>query len=278
MNGTPRMNVAANSSSSSVMKYGIYLLVAVVVIYLVSRLVFQGSSLEVPVMTATQIANPTTPITTTITNKGPLLIKPGGEYSFSFWIYINSWGNSKTRSVLNLLDSSSAFSGKTLMSVMLYPSDPMMAIRLNTTPAAATDATSNATRMSLISNGTSSSSLISQAGSTPQCDIQGIDLQRWINITVSTNGRVVDIYYDGKLNRSCVLNGIINGSTSASTQSVQIGEGGGFTGSFGVMNYYAYALTPDRIYSIYLAGPGGPPSFLSYLQAKLGINLTYTSA
>ena len=37
------------------------------------------------------------------------------------------------------------------------------------------------------------------------CDLTDIDLQRWINITVSVNGRIVDVYYDGKLARSCVL-------------------------------------------------------------------------
>jgi hypothetical protein len=60
-------------------------------------------------------------------------------------------------------------------------------------------------------------------------------------------------------------------------QSVVIGEHGGFQGSFGLMNYYGMSLTPDRIYSIYLAGPGGPPTFLSYLESKLGINIAYTS-
>ena len=271
MNAAPRMNVASNSSSS-MMKYGIYILVAVVVIYLVSRLVFQGSALEVPVTTVTQIANPTSLVTLPITSDGRLRIKPGGEYTFSFWVYIHDWGSAKPKGILSILDD--GLSGSSLLSVLLYPSDPMMDIRINTTNSPAYDVTKSTTRQSLLGG---TGSLTGSDGTTPQCDIGAIDLQRWINVTVCTNGRVVDIYYDGKLNRSCVLPGIINAGAKGQ-QKVVLGEGGGFTGSFGVMNYYAYALTPDRIYSIYLAGPGGPPSFLSYLQAKLGINLTYTSA
>jgi hypothetical protein len=254
------------------MKYGIYILIAVVVVYLVSRLVFQGSALEVPVTTTTQVANPTAIVPLNITSDGRIRIKPGGEYTFSFWVYINSWGAAKAKGVLSIVDA--GLSGQSLLSVLLYPSDPMMAIRINTTNSNTNDLTKNTTRQSLLGG---TGSLTNSDGTTPQCDIQAIDLQRWINVTVCTNGRVADIYYDGKLNRSCVLPGIINAGTSG-MQMVQIGEGGGFQGSFGVMNYYGYALTPDRIYSIYLAGPGGPPSFLSYLSSKLGINLTYTSA
>ena len=254
------------------MMYAVYAIIIVVVVYFASLLVFKGASQDITVVSTTQIANPTkSPLPSfPITSDGRYRIKPGGEYTFSFWVYINNWADGvRPLSVLNITDS--GLPSNSLLSVLLYPADPMMAIRLYTSTPPSTDYTKNTTRAALYAG---TGSLIGSGG-TPQCDIQGIDLQRWLNVTVCTNGRIVDIYYDGKLNRSCVLPSIIGAGTSGQ-QSVSIGEAGGFQGSFGVMNYYAYALTPDRIYSIYLAGPGGPPSFLSYLSSKLGINLTYT--
>lgn len=262
----------SGSSGMGIVTYVVYAVIAIVIIYAVSTLVFKGASQDIVVSSNTHIANPASlPPPFPITSDGRYRIKPGGEYTFSFWVYINAWADgSRPLSVLNITDS--GLPSNSLLSVLLYPADPMMAIRLYTVVPPSTDYTKNTTRAALYAG---TGSLIGSAG-TPQCDIQGIDLQRWLNVTVCTNGRVVDIYYDGKLNRSCVMSSIIGAGTSGK-QAVSIGEAGGFQGSFGVMNYYAYALTPDRIYSIYLAGPGGPPSFTSYLSSKLGINLTYSA-
>jgi len=271
----------------------LYILVAVVAVYLVSRLVFQGSQLEVPVTTtvmsgtvvAGASANATTfPITKSgDRNNSAIQIKPGGEYTFSFWVYIDAWAGSKVASILNITDSTNTTNA--LLSVLLYPTSPTMAIRLATSGTSTPDYTVNTVRQALEGganiSGMGSMTSAGSTTSTPVCDLQNIDMQRWLNVTVCTSGRIVDIYYDGKLNRSCILPGPIRGATGASTQNVKIGEAAGFRGSLGVMNYYAYALTPDRIYSIYLAGPGGPPSFWSYLSSQLGqlgINLKYTSA
>jgi hypothetical protein len=278
------MNAA--SGSSSTLKYVLYILVAVVAVYLVSRLVFQGSSLEVPVTTTVMTGAPAPGATADskrfyITKSGDknnsaIQIKPGGEYTFSFWVYIDAWAGGKATSILNITDS--VITSRSLLSVLLYPSSPTMAIRLATDNAPTTDYTVDATRGLLI-GGTAGTGSTGLNAASP-CDLQNIDMQRWICVTVCTSGRIVDIYYDGKLNRSCILPGAILGPTRGSNQTVTIGEAGGFTGSLGVINYYAYALTPDRIYSIYLAGPGGPPTFMSYLTTQfgqLGINLTYTS-
>jgi len=256
---------------SGVINYGVVIIVAIAALWVVSGFVFKSASQDIAVTTAVQIGNPTTPPTLNITKEGTLRIKPGGEYTFSFWVYINSWsdGTAKVKSVLNIKDAGVV--NNTLLSVLLYPADPKMAIRLYTENASSNDLTLT-TRRAALSSGSGSTT---QMSSPDLCDITGIDLQRWLNITVCTNGRIVDIYYDGKLNRSCVLPGmILAGSTGL--QSVTIGESGGFQGSLGVMNYYAYALTPDRIYSIYLAGPGGPPSILGYLESKFGLNLNLT--
>ena len=272
------------AAPSNALKYIFYIVAALTIVYLVSRLTFNGASQDIAVTTTTQTGAPTSgPVTLKITEDARIRIKSGGEYTFSFWIYINSWGDrgSKPSNVLTIKDAGIADAA--LMAVMLYPTEPMMAIRLYTGPNS-NNYTNKTARENLLAGTLGSLSGPKGAapscfleGQTPSCDLQDIDMQRWLNITVSTNGRVVDVYYDGKLARSCVLPQIIQAGAKG-LQSVVIGEAGGFQGSFGVMNYFAYTLTPDRIYSIYLAGPGGPPTFLSYLESKLGVNISYTGA
>jgi hypothetical protein len=275
MNAT-RAPVASSGVSPDILMYGFYIVVAIGIAYYVSGLVFKSASQDIVVTGATQSAVPAKGATPFKITDDPLTsIKSGGEYTFTFWTYINSWGDGtgKPKNVLTLTDSRLA--NNALMAVMLYPSDPKMAIRLYTGLTSGYDYTNNTNRRNLMTG--AGGNLMGSMASMPKCDLQDIDLQRWINITVSVHGRVVDVYYDGKLARSCILPSIIlAGSGSKFQQSVVIGEYGGFQGSFGLMNYYAYALTPDRIYSIYLAGPGGPPTFTKYLE-KLAINILYSS-
>jgi len=271
----------APSSSSTMLTYAVYVVVAVIVIVILYQFTFKTASLDVSIANAMQPGNPTQIKSLKITqgdlNDGKIRVKPGGAYTLSFWMNIKAWGGNQPgapQSVLNILDD--GLTGQSLLSVLLYPNDPQMMVRVNMGSAKnlSPDFTNNTSRLQSY---TSTIPLVTQGINMPQCDINEIDLQRWINFTISVNGRIVDIYYDGKLNRSCILPALPISSVGGQ-QTVQIGEAGGFTGTFGVMQYFAYPLTPDRIYSIYLAGPGGPPTFLSLLESKLGINLTYTAA
>jgi hypothetical protein len=57
-----------------------------------------------------------------------------------------------------------------------------------------------------------------------------------------------------------------------------IGQKGGYGGKISGIQFFAYPLTPDRIYAIYQAGPAGAAGFIGYLADKLGIKLTYSGA
>jgi hypothetical protein len=137
--------------------------------------------------------------------------------------------------------------------------------------ASGVDYTLNSAYNNLMSG---SQGLANEVIASPMCDIQDIDLQRWINITVSVNGRIVDVYYDGKLNRSCVLPDIPMAPDSG-VQTIIAGNKGGFGGKLSGIQFFGYPLTPDRIYAIYQAGPKGPAGFLGFVAEKLGIKLTY---
>lgn len=222
--------------------------------------------------------------------KNPRLrILEGGDFTFSWWMYINAWNNAKTnviKPIICVSDSnvSNLQMGKEsayIMSTFLYPNETKLGIRLQTRPTDSDALTwiNNFTDAS--TNPASAAQSVTNRQNSPVCDIIDIDMQRWINITIVVSGRVVDVYYDGKLNRSCVLPGPVMGSSGNSPQYANTSLSGGFNGYLNSLFFAGTALTPDRIYAIYQAGPEGQGGWFSslgsFLPGTTGINLAYTT-
>lgn len=249
----------------------IYVVACLVALYYLYKFLVAGSYNDINVLDHEIDANKST------TFKLPThtRIKTGGEYTISYWMYINSWnhGSGLAKGVLEIRDSSNTT--HTLLTTALYPNEPKLMIRIHTENAAADSLNkiTNFTSAASVSN----SSLFNSSLTMPLCDIQDIDLQRWINITISVNGRIVDVYYDGKLARSAILPNLPIAPTEG-LQSVIVGNGGGYGGKMSGIQFFPYPLTPDRIYAIYQAGPRGAAGFIGYLADKLGIRLTYSGA
>lgn len=89
----------------------------------------------------------------------------------------------------------------------------------------------------------------------PMCDIQQVDMQRWVQVTIVLNGRTCDTYINGKLARSCVLRSYFKVDTS--DLSMKVADRGGFDGYTARISTYSSALNPDQIYKLYMAGPDG---------------------
>jgi hypothetical protein len=150
-----------------------------------------------------------------------------------------------------------------------------MMIRFATTGSRPDDYTQLDKYMSYM-NGSYSTNSDSNPIELPSCDVMEIDLQRWINLTISVNGRVVDVYMDGKLSRSCVLSDLPLASQDKA-QAITLGGPLGFSGYFGTTQFSGSALSPDKIYSLYQAGPypGIDTGFIGFLANKIGIKLQY---
>ena len=255
----------------------IYVIAFLVALYYVYKFLISGSELEVTLLDAEMDAN--APRGFIISKNPDVRVKQGGEYTISFWMYINSWDyrSGLAKSVIQIVDNNNA-GDYALLTTVLYPNEPKLMVRVRTNAAISkgVDYTKRSNFDSLLS-GRQGATMFNPSMEMPVCDIQDIDLQRWINITISVNGRIVDIYYDGKLNRSCVLPDIPS-APATGLQSILVGQKGGYGGKISGIQFFAYPLTPDRIYSIYQAGPRGPASFVSYLMDKLGIKLTYSGA
>ena len=255
----------------------VYVIAFLVALYYIYKFLIAGSELEVNILDVEVDAN--TPNGYIISNKPDVRVKQGGEYTVSFWMYVNSWDyrSGLAKSVLQIVDNATA-SEYSLLTAVLYPNEQKLMVRVHTDDASntSTDYTKRSNFDQLLS-GSGGNAMFAPTMETPMCDLQDIDLQRWINITVSVNGRIVDVYYDGKLARSCVLADIPT-APATGLQSVVIGQKGGFGGKMSGIQFFAYPLTPDRIYSIYQAGPRGAAGFLGYLAEKMGIKLTYSGA
>jgi hypothetical protein len=250
----------------------IYAIAFLTVLYYVYKFLIAGSELDVNLLDTEVPANGAQAFM--LPKK--VRVKTGGEYTISFWIYITSWEyrSGLAKSVLQILDQK--IPSHSLFTTILYPNEQKMMVRVLTKNTTGQDFNKVSTYNQLMS-GAQGATMFNSGVDMPMCDIQDIDLQRWINITISVNGRIVDVYYDGKLNRSCVLPNIPNASDDGA-QLVIIGQKGGFGGKISGIQFFGYPLTPDRIYAIYQAGPKGAAGFIGYILEKLGINLKYSGA
>lgn len=149
--------------------------------------------------------------------------KEGLEFTYSVWIYIQDW----TKGWKNIFVKGDKNAGPLTGSarapgLWLYPNTNALHARINTF-----------------------------ASPNEGCDIKNIPLQKWVHIVYVLNNRTVDIYIDGKLERSCVLRGV----PKLNSQPVYVAQNGGFFGKLSNLEYYTTALSPDRIASIYRSGP-----------------------
>lgn len=96
------------------------------------------------------------------------------------------------------------------------------------------------------------------------CDVQNIPLQKWVHICYVLDNRNVDIYIDGKLERSCALKGIPQiGSVGATTNNIYITPGNppGFMGKIGRTQYFTYTIQPNKVVDLYQHGPVGSSQY-----------------
>lgn len=263
------------SNNRGLITNAVYIMAFLVVLYLIYYYLTAGDELQVDVLTEVVPANkrPPTMLPPLASVNPRVRVNSGGEYTLSFWMYVNGWDyrSGLPKSVLQITDSE--LPNAYLLNTILYPNEAKLMVRVHTASPRGQDLTNVSTSNTVISGG--AGFMKGGSMSSPVCDIQEIDLQRWINILVAVNGRIVDVYYDGKLSRSCVLPDLPEAGSPRSAQGIQIGDRGGFSGQISGIQFFAYALTPDRIYAIYQRGPGGTGSMLKNLFARLGIKLSY---
>lgn len=292
-NGLSQFSAAAAPYKSTI-QLVIYLLVAAVIFYIVYIVLFPPPDDFQQVIIPDTVS--ATGLDVQVKIKKKVVIETGGEYTFTTWLYIANW-DYKAGQVKHVFTISSgngtAANGRpdhVTMLGALYPNENKMMIRVfqDATTASAPlpnqgmDFTVKSNLSQLFSGSVGMNALNSSVG-FPICDINDIDLQKWINLTVVVNGRVIDVYVDGKLARSCVTAGIP--TVEKADQYLTVGQHQGWGGSVSSTSIFGYALTPGRIYEIYQTGPNqgtgydAKYGFMGWLGERIGLSVsTYDSS
>ena len=169
-------------------------------------------------------------------------ITEGMNQTFSTWIYVKDW-NYKFGQYKNVL----------------WKGNPP-----NTSSTTSTPNISNIHSPSIWLYPLTNSLKVVTSTSVPEqvesCDIQNIPLMTWVHIVYVLNNRTVDIYINGKLERSCALRGI----PTIDNSPVYITSGSplaGYYGKIGKTQYFTQALLPNEVANIYQKGPLGSVSY-----------------
>ena len=290
------MNAAANKSSPIGRLVPVLLVLAGLIglYYLYQYLFGPKSTNAYTLISGTQSANidPSKPITIT-SDKLPIIYE-GGEFTISTWIYVTNWSyrTGFNKSIISVggpnFDTIRVYLGgnKPKLSVRLQTKD--MSGAMNAVPSGATainvnlGATKSQVPVESLDKGTQNATFgILQTDSglldgSPLCDLPEIDLQRWVCITVSVNGRTVDVYMDGKLASSCVLPSFFK--VDAGGYSANLLAYGGFGGQIATTTMYDSALNPEVVYKNYMAGPQPITNigqwFSSFFAPGVSVSLT----
>jgi len=229
------------------------------------------------------------------------------EYTISAWIYISQYNSSNiVQGILAFFDSPATASNLSANLYMgLHPTKPMMIVRAGNMKDVAVANNDSFTTFTYSAASTTAASGASPSGSCPTlaqltgpsaasgtysyggtgtigdnapCDVMDIDIQRWINVAVSVNGRIMDVYLDGKLARSCIMNNVQNLSAKGQQVIMLCPSSNTFSGYISGVMFSNYAVTPDVIYARYQSGPYFSSSFLDYMVDKLGVRISYTGS
>lgn len=193
-------------------------------------------------------------------------IYTGGDFTLGFWIYIDDFNYLASRSKFLFALSPEHITNTTKSPLvgLLTPLNNGLMVRAHTaksstaptaastpTATAAPDITVEANLQAVLSQ-QSSMNMFQDSLSEP-CDVKEVPLQRWVYITIVSSGRVMDVYLDGKLTRSCVLDNVVH--IPRSPLKLRLGENGGFGGRYSKVQMWGTQLTPDVIYGLYMMGP-----------------------
>ena len=162
--------------------------------------------------------------------------------SISVWFYIKEWANSAN--VVTFFNNAGANSGSEIFKIYLKNDTNNIVIQ----PKASSSNPTN-------------------------CEISEFPLQKWVNLIVSFNGSAMDVYVDGKLVKSCVVN---MGSELAKTLSIVLGEDpttvrNKDVGFITNVKLKSSPIAPQEAWDIYSQGFGGSPwsDLLNKYKVKL---------
>jgi hypothetical protein len=264
---------AVQSATSSPLSKVIFIIVVLVALYYLYQFLFASSDMLGQIVLQNIVsASPGSAYTATVGNTTGTIPAPlsGGEYTVNTWVYVNDYSvnRGQNKNILTIAGTSFA-----TLTIFLGPYKNTLSVRVKTDDANSGElSTSGLT--TLYSTLQSGSSLLDIS---KPCDINGIDLQKWVQVTVVLNNKTCDVYMDGKLARSCILPSFFR--VDKSNTMMSICDYKGFGGFVSNTSAYNYALNPEQVWRLFMSGPGPQYSLLEYISAlfdpKSTLNVGY---
>lgn len=265
-------------SNSSLLSTVAFLVVILIVLYVVYTYLYPADD-----PSYTQFLNEEMDARKPMPIKGKVpAIFTGGDFTLSMWVYIDDWNYRVSTSKFLFAISDAAMQQSAIVGV-LTPLQNGLQVRASTvsgsgssgSAAAGTPDITKESNLRNLMNQQTSMQMFSTTVTDVPCDIKEVPLQKWVNVTIVSSGRVLDIYMDGKLTRSCVLDNVLKVPTGE--LKMRLGEHGGFGGRYSAVQMWNQQLTPDVIYGIYQMGPSQTKHDIFTDIAKwLGLNVNFT--
>lgn len=119
----------------------------------------------------------------------------------------------------------------------------------------------------------------------PPCTIRNVQLQKWINLTMSVYGNTIDLYLDGKLVRTCIMQNMpaslsssddlyVGGGYNISTTNAITPTDGDLEGFISNVVYKADYFSPEEAWDIYSQGYSGAGMFNFLHSYRLNFSIT----
>jgi hypothetical protein len=160
------------------------------------------------------------------------------RYSYSIWIYVNTWKNStknvifsRYNDIVVYLDSTSA-----VLKCIINPQYP---------PSA--DATAITTLSNVIEL-----SKVDTAKSPPITITSNFPIQKWVCVTFVIDNQTVDIYLDGKMVKSLAISQVNPDDKS----NIYYGYGAGFDTVVSGFKRWPTPIDPQSVWNYYTSGNG----------------------
>ena len=193
------------------------------------------------------------------------------NYTYSIWFYIDDWNvkYGEPKVIFGRMASEvdktqpcplvtlAPLENNLIVSLAIYPGMDSAPMETTTTDTMTDTATTTATTTAM------------PPTSIHRCMVANVPIQKWVNVLISTYGRSLDIYIDGKLVRTCVLPGV---ARIESSTPVYITPNGGFSGYTAKFQYWPESCDPQKANNIYKAGYGA--SMLAGLFGKYTVKVS----
>jgi hypothetical protein len=266
---TLQTNSGAGGLGSSIFKVVVIILVFVVIYYTYVALFKTSEKKAITFFSGPKKAATDSGFKVDSSSMPPVV--EGGEYTVSFWMYINDWNhrNNQGKHVLSIgspLNISGTSPYETLV-VYLGPHKNTLHIRVQSSDVSVITPVSNSLTVQNVVP------LFGDVGTVQRLplpfeptgvDIPMIDMQRWVNVTIVLNGRTCDVYLDGKLARSTIMKGFYRVAPGYVMEAFSQGGYGGYMSN---LQAFDHAINPEEAYRIYSGGPHGPMSFLQWMKS-----------